>query len=74
VIVSKTATKRLLTMYLGTKDGWDVTMLKAKSGHASLRSLERYAGPGTEALARMQQGRRPEPAIAETDRRDVTYP
>jgi hypothetical protein len=30
-------------------------MLQAKSGHSSLRSLERYAGPGTEALARMQR-------------------
>lgn len=37
------------------EDGWDVTMLKAKSGHSSLRSLERYARPGAEALARMQR-------------------
>jgi integrase len=37
------------------EDGWDVTMLKAKSGHTSLRSLERYARPGAEALARMQR-------------------
>lgn len=37
------------------EDGWDVTMLKTKSGHASLRSLERYARPSTEALARMQR-------------------
>ena len=36
------------------EDGWDVTMLKTKSGHTSLRSLERYARPSTEALARMQ--------------------
>jgi integrase/recombinase XerC/integrase/recombinase XerD len=37
------------------EDGWDVTMLKTKSGHTSLRSLERYARPSTEALARMQR-------------------
>jgi site-specific recombinase XerD len=37
------------------EDGWDVTMLKTKSDHTSLRSLERYARPSTEALARMQR-------------------
>ena len=35
------------------EDGVDVTLLKAKSRHASLRSLERYVRPGDDAVRRL---------------------
>jgi integrase len=37
------------------EDGASVPLLMTKSGHSSIRSLGKYARPGTEALARWQQ-------------------
>jgi integrase len=37
------------------EDGASAPMLMTKSGHASIRTLGKYARPGTEALARWQQ-------------------
>ena len=34
----------------GSEAGEDVTMIKAKSRHRSLRSLERYVKPGPNAI------------------------
>jgi integrase/recombinase XerC/integrase/recombinase XerD len=37
------------------EDGASAPLLMTKSGHASIRTLGKYARPGTEALARWQQ-------------------
>lgn len=40
---------------VNAEDDATAPLLMAKSGHARLRTLGRYARPGTEALARWQQ-------------------
>lgn len=37
------------------EDGASAPMLMTKSGHASIRTLSKYARPGTEALAKWQE-------------------
>lgn len=37
------------------EDGAALPLLMTKSGHTSIRSLGKYARPGTEALARRQE-------------------
>ena len=41
------------------EEGVPITLLMAKSRHESLRTLQRYARPGTEAVAKSDGGARP---------------
>ena len=41
------------------EDGVPITLLMAKSRHESLRTLQRYARPGVEAVARLTAEKRP---------------
>ena len=55
-VLGKSATLHQLRRSPTTpEDGASAPMLMTKSGHTSIRTLGKYARPGTEALARWQQ-------------------
>ena len=54
------------------EDGTSAPMLMTKSGHASIRTLAKYARPGTEALARWQQETDPNAGAAGSEQLEST--